>query len=360
MFWFRGSEEVLVSYWLCGDGKNFVQMCSTKEEPWKPPGSCSPGLLQEKKETGLVKICLKLSRFGDIRFLKMLILFRVLLSHRGTTRNSPESVWIHKQTRWRRSVQPWKHLSLLWLSMGADGRWPPSPPQTVLSSSFLSFVTFPHQRILNVLVNAEAPYPTGVLTPAPCYSTTTLSIEGLGGVVVPYYLSEERGWELQVEELHRALESCKGACHPIALYVINPGNPAGAEIPPAHQGEFSEEAGQDDWRVRFWCPAGQVQSRKSMQEVIRFASEKRLFLLADEVGGSKSIPSCSKHQIKIIFSSSGLSRLHLRGKGVCLVQKSSVWNGASSVRHGGAGVLSLSIQRLYGRVSSPFLVWVPF
>lgn len=30
-------------------------------------------------------------------------------------------------------------------------------------------------------------------------------------------------------------------------------------------------------------PAGQVQSRKSMQEVIRFVSEKRLFLLADEV-----------------------------------------------------------------------------
>lgn len=30
-------------------------------------------------------------------------------------------------------------------------------------------------------------------------------------------------------------------------------------------------------------PIGQVQSRKSMQEVIRFVSERRLFLLADEV-----------------------------------------------------------------------------
>lgn len=29
--------------------------------------------------------------------------------------------------------------------------------------------------------------------------------------------------------------------------------------------------------------AGHVQSRKSMQEVIKFASEKKLFLLADEV-----------------------------------------------------------------------------
>ncbi|RVE61757.1 hypothetical protein OJAV_G00175710 [Oryzias javanicus] len=109
-------------------------------------------------------------------------------------------------------------------------------------------------RILNVLVNAEAAFTTGVLAPASCHRTTTLSIEGLGGVVIPYYLSEEQGWELQVEELQRALESAEGACNPIALYVINPGN-----------------------------PAGHVQSRRSMQEVIRFASEKRLFLLADEV-----------------------------------------------------------------------------
>ncbi|KAK5889112.1 hypothetical protein CesoFtcFv8_015144 [Champsocephalus esox] len=65
---------------------------------------------------------------------------------------------------------------------------------------------------------------------------------------------EEQGWELHVEELHRALDSAKGLCNPVALYVINPGN-----------------------------PAGYVQSRKTMQEVIRFASEKRLFLLADEV-----------------------------------------------------------------------------
>ncbi|XP_028450092.1 alanine aminotransferase 2 [Perca flavescens] len=81
-----------------------------------------------------------------------------------------------------------------------------------------------------------------------------MSIRGLGAVTVPYNLREEQGWELQVEELHQALESAKGVCDPVALYVINPGN-----------------------------PAGYVQSRKSIQEVIQFVSEKRLFLLADEV-----------------------------------------------------------------------------
>lgn len=54
-----------------------------------------------------------------------------------------------------------------------------------------------------------------------------LSITQLGAVAVPYYLSEDQGWALQVEELQRAHESAKGVCNPVALYVINPGNPAG-------------------------------------------------------------------------------------------------------------------------------------
>ncbi|XP_074545287.1 alanine aminotransferase 2 [Halichoeres trimaculatus] len=109
-------------------------------------------------------------------------------------------------------------------------------------------------NILKILLNSEASPRTGVITPVPNHSTTNSSIMSLGGVVVPYYLNEEQGWQLQVEELQRALDSAKGQCNPIALFVTNPGN-----------------------------PAGQVQSRKSMQDVIRFVSEKRLFLLADEV-----------------------------------------------------------------------------
>uniref|UniRef100_A0A3Q4MPP7 alanine transaminase n=1 Tax=Neolamprologus brichardi TaxID=32507 RepID=A0A3Q4MPP7_NEOBR len=104
-------------------------------------------------------------------------------------------------------------------------------------------------NILNVLVNREASPRTGVLIPVPCHNKTVLSIMQLGAVAVPYYLSEEQGWALQVEELQRALESAKGVCNPVALYIINPGNP----------------------------------SQKSVQEVIRFAWEKRLFLLVDEV-----------------------------------------------------------------------------
>ncbi|KAK7945547.1 hypothetical protein WMY93_001275 [Mugilogobius chulae] len=112
------------------------------------------------------------------------------------------------------------------------------------------------QNILSVLVHGggDRAGRSGVLTPVPCHLTTIMSLVSLGGVPVPYYLNEEQGWELQVEELNRALEAGKRVCDPVAIYIINPGN-----------------------------PSGQVQSRKCIQDVIRFASEKRLFLLADEV-----------------------------------------------------------------------------
>ncbi|XP_008332507.1 alanine aminotransferase 2 isoform X1 [Cynoglossus semilaevis] len=110
------------------------------------------------------------------------------------------------------------------------------------------------ENILKILVNRLASPGTGILTPVPCYSTSILSMNLLGAILVPYYLDEENGWELHVQELHRALASAKGVCNPRAVYIINPGN-----------------------------PVGQVQSKKSMQEVIQFVYEKRLILLADEV-----------------------------------------------------------------------------
>lgn len=78
-------------------------------------------------------------------------------------------------------------------------------------------------------MKADGPLRTGVLTPGPGYRVTTVSIAGLGAVSVPYHLDEDRGWELRVEELHRALEEAKGICNPAALYITNPGNPTGME-----------------------------------------------------------------------------------------------------------------------------------
>ena len=80
----------------------------------------------------------------------------------------------------------------------------------------------------------------------PCHCTTTLSIMELGAEAIPYYLSEEQGWALQVEELERALQTAKEVCNPVALYVINPGNPAGSKIQ-STRGLSSSFAFEDTW-----------------------------------------------------------------------------------------------------------------
>lgn len=71
---------------------------------------------------------------------------------------------------------------------------------------------------------------------------------------IEYYLEEANNWALNIRELERALRASDGCCVPRALVVINPGN-----------------------------PTAQVLSRSCMEDVIRFAYDNRLVLLADEV-----------------------------------------------------------------------------
>ncbi|XP_030630685.1 alanine aminotransferase 2 [Chanos chanos] len=131
-----------------------------------------------------------------------------------------------------------------------DGGVPSIPEHIFLTTGSQQALTI----FLKLLVSGEGPLRTGVLVPVPSYSTFSMALANQGGVMVPYYLCEEQGWALEMEELQRALQAARGHCNPMALYVINPGNPSGL-----------------------------VQSRKSIEEVIRFAAQERLFLLVDEV-----------------------------------------------------------------------------
>ncbi|KAM9501906.1 alanine aminotransferase 2-like [Clarias gariepinus] len=108
--------------------------------------------------------------------------------------------------------------------------------------------------VLKLLVLSEGSLKTGVLSPVPSYSTFNMGVEAHGGIVVPYYLSEEQGWSIQLKELCRAVHTARMQCNPMVLYVINPGS-----------------------------PTGHVQSKDSIAEVIRFAAEENLFLMVDEV-----------------------------------------------------------------------------
>uniref|UniRef100_A0A8C5A2S4 alanine transaminase n=1 Tax=Gadus morhua TaxID=8049 RepID=A0A8C5A2S4_GADMO len=106
--------------------------------------------------------------------------------------------------------------------------------------------------LLTMLVRGDRSPLVGVLTPVPSQDFGNALVAS-GATAVPYYLDGQQGWRLHTEELQRALRSAREVCDPIALYVINPGD-----------------------------PTGHVQSRESMEEIIRFVYEEKLLLFANE------------------------------------------------------------------------------
>lgn len=73
--------------------------------------------------------------------------------------------------------------------------------------------------------------------------------------MVNYYLNEQQGWGLDLTELEASYKNAKDRGINIkAITVINPGN-----------------------------PTGQVLSRKNIENIITFAFENNLAILADEV-----------------------------------------------------------------------------
>ncbi|XP_039581703.1 alanine aminotransferase 1-like, partial [Passer montanus] len=109
-------------------------------------------------------------------------------------------------------------------------------------------------NMLKLLVCGSGSSRTGVLIPIPQYPLYSAALAELEAAQVNYYLAEERCWALDVAELRRALAEGRQRCCPRVLCIINPGN-----------------------------PTGQVQSRQCIEDVIKFAYEEKLFLMADEV-----------------------------------------------------------------------------
>ncbi|XP_063155845.1 alanine aminotransferase 1 isoform X2 [Candoia aspera] len=131
-----------------------------------------------------------------------------------------------------------------------DGGIPSNPENIYLSTGASNAIV----TILKLLVSGDGRSQTGVMIPIPQYPLYSATLADLNMVQISYYLDEKNCWALNIEELRRALVQAQEHCQPRVLCVINPGN-----------------------------PTGQVQSRKCIEEVIHFAWEERLFLMADEV-----------------------------------------------------------------------------
>lgn len=95
---------------------------------------------------------------------------------------------------------------------------------------------------------------SGAMIPIPQYPLYSATIAEYGMGLIGYYLNEENKWGMDIEELQRSLNEARKTCTPRVLCVINPGN-----------------------------PTGQVLPYDNIRDIIRFAMEENLFLLADEV-----------------------------------------------------------------------------
>lgn len=96
--------------------------------------------------------------------------------------------------------------------------------------------------------------PVGIMIPIPQYPLYSATICELGMHQVSYYLDENHDWRLEVEELKRAYDEASSKCDIKVLVVINPANPTGA-----------------------------VLSRDNICQVIEFAKQHGLVIIADEV-----------------------------------------------------------------------------
>jgi len=107
-------------------------------------------------------------------------------------------------------------------------------------------------QVLNALIRDEK---DGILVPIPQYPLYSATIQLLGGTLVPYYLTEEENWGMNIDELQRSVtEARRKGITPRGLVFINPGN-----------------------------PTGQCLTEKNLREMIEFCIRERLVLMADEV-----------------------------------------------------------------------------
>jgi len=139
------------------------------------------------------------------------------------------------------------------------------------------------KRILNLLIAEKT---DGVMIPIPQYPLYSASIKIFGGVQVNYYPDEDRDWALDRAALESAYNAAtKQGAKVKVIVVINPGNPTGAILDAA-----------------------------SIHEVVAFAKEHQIAIIADEVyqenvyggefisfakalGADKNVPLFSLHSI---------------------------------------------------------------
>eukprot|EP00271_Cylindrocystis_brebissonii_P008817 TRINITY_DN23318_c0_g1_i1.p1 TRINITY_DN23318_c0_g1~~TRINITY_DN23318_c0_g1_i1.p1 ORF type:complete len:485 (-),score=121.74 TRINITY_DN23318_c0_g1_i1:638-2092(-) len=107
-------------------------------------------------------------------------------------------------------------------------------------------------QVLNAMIRDKN---DGILCPIPQYPLYSATIQLLGGSLVPYELREEANWSLDLASLRTAVKDARSKGITVrALVFINPGN-----------------------------PTGNCLSEDNLQELVRFAYQEKIVVMADEV-----------------------------------------------------------------------------
>ena len=95
----------------------------------------------------------------------------------------------------------------------------------------------------------------GIMIPVPNYPLYSASIILNGGQQVPYYLDESKNWGLNMEKIEKSYKDHKDkGVNVKAIAVLNPGN-----------------------------PTGQVLTKENLKQILEFAHENKMLVIADEV-----------------------------------------------------------------------------
>lgn len=108
------------------------------------------------------------------------------------------------------------------------------------------------RHILNLLISDDS---DGIMIPIPQYPLYSATIKAFGGVQVNYYPDEESGWAFDKSMLEESLQAAQNDGVKVkGIVVINPGNPTGS-----------------------------ILDEKTITELVEFAEEHGLVIMADEV-----------------------------------------------------------------------------
>lgn len=109
---------------------------------------------------------------------------------------------------------------------------------------------------VNTLLHVICAKPeTGILVPIPQYPLYTATLSVLNARCVPYYLEEGNAWGTDMEAIRAAHKKAQAEGTDVrAIVVINPGNPTGANL-----------------------------TAESIRNVLEFAAQEKLVVMADEV-----------------------------------------------------------------------------